>query len=472
MANTLQVASPGVNVNNQQVNNNPLVHPGINPNPVSGVNGKQNGDQQQGAGGTGSNAGQPNINFESNFTNFVQRMHEGMALPKELAQLLFSEGMSLQTFGDEELKSLLNQLFTEMEMTDPKDLMQFLSSQSQAQVKFSGELFDGIRNILNQKISLPFKETILNFVKGYNSYASGEHLLAQLDALGDDIESLILPSVREQFTELMSHLDLKAAPGETQKNAQVLNEEIIPFISKYISKTHNYGPVRTAGILFSLYAVKYENGDKSILEKLFAKLSKHGDFRMLFDGEPEEAFKKALNNLKPQDPQSTNFPELFSKLLQKGTDGSTGSESVDRYYQVLNHLLMNESVYMPLLHLLVPFRYQGKNVLSEMWVDPDADRKNPDDIKKQKLFIKFNIQNVGAFELISLVNNGSVNMQVFVPPSLEVKPETISRSLQDILRNNGFRVTSMDIAPKVRDIRVDEVFPEIREKEIGVNVAV
>ena len=153
MANTLQVASPGVNVNNQQVNNNPLVHPGINPNPVSGVNGKQNGDPQQGAGGTGSNAGQTNINFESNFTNFVQRMHECMALPKELAQLLFSEGMSLQTFGDEELKSLLNQLFTEMEMSDPKDLMQFLSSQSQAQVKFSGELFDGIRNILNQKIS-------------------------------------------------------------------------------------------------------------------------------------------------------------------------------------------------------------------------------------------------------------------------------------------------------------------------------
>ena len=193
---------------------------------------------------------------------------------------------------------------------------------------------------------------------------------------------------------------------------------------------------------------------------------------MLFDGEPEEAFKKALNTLKPQNPQSTNFPELFSKLLQKGTEGSTGSESIDRYYQVLNHLLMNESVYMPLLHLLVPFRYQGKNVLSEMWVDPDADRKNPDDIKKQKLFIKFNIQNVGAFELISLVNNGSVNMQVFVPPSLEVKPETISRSLQDILRNNGFRVTSMDITPKVRDIRVDEVFPEIREKEMGVNVAV
>lgn len=472
MANTLQVASPGVNVNNQQVSNNPLIHPGINPNPVSGVNGNQNGPQQQGTGGTGANDSQANINFESNFTNFVQKMHEGMALPKELAQLLFSEGMSLQNFGDEEVKALLDQLFSEMEMAEPKELMQFIESQSQAQVKFSGELFDGIRSILNQRISIPFKENLLNFVKSFNNYASGEHLLAQLDALGDDIESLILPSVREQFTELMSHLDLKAAPGDTQKNAEVLNNEIIPFISKYVSKTHNYGAVRTAGILFTLYAVKYENGDRGTLEKLFSRLSKNSDFRMLFDGEPEDALKKALAQLKPENPQSTNFPDLFARLLQKGTDGSTGSESVDRYYQVLNHLLMNESVYMPLLHLLVPFRYQGKNVMSEMWVDPDADRQNPDDIKKQKLFIKFNIQNVGSFELISFVNNGSVNMQVFVPPTLDVKPETISRSLQDILRNNGFRVSSMAIEPKVRDLRVDEVFPEIREKEMGVNVAV
>ena len=41
----------------------------------------------------------------------------------------------------------------------------------------------------------------------------------------------------------------------------------------------------------------------------------------------------------------------------------------------MNGMLLNESVYLPLLHILFPFQYQGKNVMSEIWADPDAGGK-------------------------------------------------------------------------------------------------
>ncbi len=471
MPNILQVQD--TSSLSQQITNTPGLQPRINPNRQVVTPGQVDPSKQgQNGGQIGPEGGEGNVNFESNYTSFVQRMHEGMQLPQEMEQLLFTDGTALLTMGDTELQELLNQLFTEIEAKDPEELMTFIESQQQAQVKFSGELFDGLRNILNQKISPSFRETILDFIKSYNNYASSEHLLNQLESLGDDIESLLLPSSRENFEKLMEQLDKDAAPGDTAKNTEVLNKEIIPFLSKYISRTHNYGAVRTASVLFSLYAVKYEEGDKTQLEQLFAKMIKNGDFKMFFKGDPEEALQKALENLKPQSEKATGFPQMLTKLIQKGTDGSAGPENVEKYYKVLNHLLMNESVYMPLLHMVVPFRYEDKNVMSEMWVDPDAEREKSDAAKKQKIFIKFNIQNVGNFELISMVNNGNVNMQIFVPPTLEETPDNISRNVQDILKQNGLKVSNMELGVLTRSHRVDEVFPEIKDKEKGINVAV
>ena len=126
-------------------------------------------------------------------------------------------------------------------------------------------------------------------------------------------------------------------------------------------------------------------------------------------------------------------------------------------------------------NLRVPIiRYQQKNVMSEMWVDPDAEGNKGGDGKgkSQKMFIKFNIQGLGDFQMISLVKNGSIDMDLFVPKDLPEKPENVSRSVQDILRRNGLRVNHLGLDTNVRPFRVDEVFPEIQEKQRGINVAV
>ena len=58
----------------------------------------------------------------------------------------------------------------------------------------------------------------------------------------------------------------------------------------------------------------------------------------------------------------------------------------------MNGMLINESVYMPLLHFILPFQYEDNNVMSEMWVDPDSRREEDSVGRKIKLFLKFDIQ--------------------------------------------------------------------------------
>ena len=110
--------------------------------------------------------------------------------------------------------------------------------------------------------------------------------------------------------------------------------------------------------------------------------------------------------------------------------------------------------------------------MSEMWVDPDAKRDNEDGGRKIKLFLKFDIQSLGKFELLMIMQDRETRLQLLVPPQLANDEKKIHTEVADILKRNGFRFSQLLVRERVRDRRVDEVFPEIREKERTINVRI
>lgn len=143
-----------------------------------------------------------------------------------------------------------------------------------------------------------------------------------------------------------------------------------------------------------------------------------------------------------------------------------------QFYTIMNGMLMNESVYMPLLHFLIPFQLDGNNVVSEMWVDPDARRRSEEEGRKIKLFLKFDIQSLGKFELVMTLQDRESQIQLFVPTHLVKEGKQIQTDVSDILKRNGIRSGQLSIFGRVRDRKVTEVFPEIREKETTINVRI
>ena len=127
---------------------------------------------------------------------------------------------------------------------------------------------------------------------------------------------------------------------------------------------------------------------------------------------------------------------------------------------------------MPLLHFILPFQYEDNNVMSEMWVDPDARKDNESDARKIKVFLKFDIQSLGKFELLMTLQDHETRMQLLVPPHMAKQEKKIQTEVADILKKNNIRFSQLLIRERVRDRRVDEVFPEIREKERTINVRI
>lgn len=70
------------------------------------------------------------------------------------------------------------------------------------------------------------------------------------------------------------------------------------------------------------------------------------------------------------------------------------------------------------------------------------------------------------------LQNRQSRVQLFVPPQLAKQEKQIQTEVADILKRNGIRFSQLLVRERVRDRRVDEIFPEIREKERTINVRI
>ena len=530
MANILQVTTPNLNVDNRNMVNpqdpkhgvgNPAIHNPADPTRVVRSDGRD-GEQ---TGNTAQDALFNVINYESNYGAFIKGLGEEGELAGVLERLLFSDMAAIKDAGQTEVAALVDKLMMTMKVDSPEDLLAFVQGQGDLQAKFTGDFFDKLRSILTQSSSRGLWESALPFLKAYNNYSSGAHLLQQMGSLTADIEQLLLRSYQEEFRELSRSMDWQAANGDTAQNSEVLNKVLIPYLSRYISRTHDYGPIREATMHLVFHAARYQNGGKNRLIQLFENLAGNRDFIRLFKGEAREelerlaeqwggregveeeqaeelqgALKEAGEGREPlkdikgplqqmlreelegllktgsqegarQKPLS-GFAEGLSQLVLKGANGQAGLENVQQFYTIMNGMLLNESVYMPLLHFIIPFQYEENNVMSEMWVDPDSKREDDGRGRKVKLFLKFDIHNVGKFELVMTLQDRQAEVQLYVPPHLTKEDKKIQTDVADILKGNGIRFSQLMVRQRRRDRRVDEIFPEIREKERTINVRI
>jgi hypothetical protein len=173
---------------------------------------------------------------------------------------------------------------------------------------------------------------------------------------------------------------------------------------------------------------------------------------------------------------SGKYPPLMDKLLEvihRGMNGEGGMESKAVFENVVNSMLINESVYMPLLHLIVPAQVGGRFLFSEIWVDPDDEREVEGSYEKgTKFFIKFGIDGVGYFEMIMSESKGALSLWLNYPEKLSPMERQIKTGISGIVLENGFKLETLSVGKVMKQKSVAEVFPKLYERKNAVNVRV
>lgn len=419
----------------------------------------------------------------SNYESFLQDMGDGQELMEAMSALLFTDLDAMKAAG-QDLELLGNMKgFMDLITMGEKELFDFIKGQIDQTTGFREPFFRIIKEVFDQTPQLSLKTSILRALSKYTDLASSNHTIqsiqiearAMLPSLfGEDsakLEEMLMkltvlkPPYPQDGQELFSLLR-----DSFQSNCQVLLKEMMPFFASYIRKTHDMGLPRERMLLVTDQAARYLNGNPQDVKKLFVKLLTFGDGAGKLQNVPADSLALILGGLlKKKLEEEDYFTREFCSLMETGLK----SGRKEQFTGIMNAMLKQESVYLPLLHLMVPARFEGGTMLSELWVDPDAHGHGGTDKERSiQMLMKLDIRNLGTVELVIGYQDRKVDMRVLYPPALRGREKEIASAVGAIAVQNGMTPGNLEMEERRRPLLLPEVFPKIRRRKDAVNVRV
>jgi hypothetical protein len=458
-----------INRNMPSIPNDPRVQ---NATDLNRVSRPDNRAERQDAGETGSQAAR----YDSNFITFLQRMSETPGLARTMAELLRSYQGTRVSSGMEEGIAVEMSALLEMLKMDEKAFSAFFRSQMDLSRRFSGPLFNILREAFGNSGSEVLRGNILQFLKRYSDYSSSQHVQGNLLRTLTRLTRAIPASYGNQLLAMVSELEGKMGAGDRSGALKLLQGSIMPFLAGYTSRTNDMGLSRALISLLALDVARYESGSKEGVMQAFRQLGGSAMLREKLGGVSEVDLLRLLERSRfGQASGSDQFADQLAQTAQRALRGGSGAEVQDAFRNIVSAFLINESVYMPLTHLVLPLEWQGKMMFSELWVDPDAEnnlkngRGDRDNVVR--FLFKMDIQDLGFFDIVLTCQRENVDLQIFGPPAVADFAGTVQGEMGRILSENGLKPVGVQVQAMERPLDVSAVFPKIFEGENSINVS-
>ena len=422
--------------------------------------------------------GDGHIRYDSNFQTFLQRLRDTPSLAESLSLIFSGREATIVSSGlsagiAEEMGRLL-----EMLRMDEGQLLDFLQGQFKTGTRFGGALFALLRNAYEKASSGGVRTDILQFLKAYVDFDSTSHiegnLLRDLGAMADAMPA----SFAEKLRDLTAQLQNGIAAGNRQGNLQLLQREIFPYMSSYVERTHDMGTPRSLLTMLALNVARYENGSEEKLLEGFHQLSGYGTLKGQLGGIDDQSLLLLLKSrgAGSEGSRAVQFSNQLASAAARAFRGE-GSAEVQRAFQnLIAAMLVNESVYMPINHYLLPLEWDGRMLFSELWVDPNAeeeqDRSAGGQKRTMRLLFKMDVQSVGLFDVILTTQGSDVDIQIACPDAAVPFSRQIGDAVSQILARNDLKPARVAVRRMDRPVTLTEVFPKIFEGKNSVNVKI
>lgn len=457
-----------INRNMPSIPNDPRVQ---NATDLNRVSRPDNRAERQDAGETGSQAAR----YDSNFITFLQRMSETPGLARTMAELLRSYQGTRVSSGMEEGIAVEMSALLEMLKMDEKAFSAFFRSQMDLSRRFSGPLFNILREAFGNSGSEVLRGNILQFLKRYSDYSSSQHVQGNLLRTLTRLTRAIPASYGNQLLAMVSELEGKMGAGDRSGALKLLQGSIMPFLAGYTSRTNDMGLSRALISLLALDVARYESGSKEGVMQAFRQLGGSAMLREKLGGVSEVDLLRLLERSRfGQASGSDQFADQLAQTAQRALRGGSGAEVQDAFRNIVSAFLINESVYMPLTHLVLPLEWQGKMMFSELWVDPDAEenlkqgREGRDNTIR--FLFKMDIQGLGFLDMVLSCQKENVDLQLYCPYAMAPFASTVQAELTRILTDNGMTAMSVQVRPMEKPLPISAVFPKIFEGGSSIDV--
>ena len=180
--------------------------------------------------------------------------------------------------------------------------------------------------------------------------------------------------------------------------------------------------------------------------------------------------KMSIKNELPQHgirPPVSSTLDNLTDFIEKNIN-NPALKSLDSFNasNLLDSLLNAPGVFTPLAHYILPLDVDGTRAFGELWVDNDENNPNntPGTQRNYHLFLTFDVESIGRFELDMYALGEEVNISLLYPTSFEKAIDPLKDRVNKIVRSSGYQTRAFETAPLKKPHNLVEVFPKITEK--------
>ena len=296
---------------------------------------------------------------------------------------------------------------------------------------------------------------ITGWHKFLNDMMSGSGYTQQLKSSGYNIENILAGYNRGRFSgtdalkALIDGLFIAKDDPEAQAQVNLMHEDLakVNTMQEMIDGLNSLlRDMPDIPLRERLYGVFVEIVDKMAVK---SELPQHG---------VRPPVSSTLDNLTDFIQTNINNPAL------KSLDSFNASN-------LLQSLLNAPGVFTPLAHYILPLEVANTRAFGELWVDNDENNPNntPGTQRNYHLFLTFDVESIGRFELDMYALGEDVNLSMLYPPRFEREIDPMKDRVNKIIRNIGYRTQNFETAPLKKPHNLVEVFPKITDKRVTLN---
>lgn len=473
MPDNLRITTPSTGtegINRLQPPRHPDSMTPIDPSRVTQPNADKQGEQNTGFDFL--------LNRNSVFSRFVEQLNQAPQLSQTMQKIVFD--LFSRTVNPDNVASvspLMQELSSKIQM-NKAGILENLLFQSENQTKFSGTVFDVLRDISSQNPNSDFDFHLSELLKAYDGFLSIKDTTASIVKQLNFMAKQIPRPYSTQLQTLTAELVTDQPVENLGQNLALLKEQIIPHLGRYVSTTNDFGPARRSIALLTHDIARLNTSSKPQLAEKFSKLLDYCRYDLNFSpSKIEDLHDMFLNRLieASQDPKNQLYDTLL-RLLAEGSQEGTSNLSQALYKDTVTSLLINQSVYMPFHHIFLPINYNGQFLFSEIWVEKDEEHSSSEKTDKKdkvtRLFLTFEIKSLGNFEACVELMDNKVNFRMSCPPSLEKESTQISSRISEIFAHNNLSAENVEFLPPNAPTVAQRIMKKVYERKSGIDVSV
>ncbi len=140
-------------------------------------------------------------------------------------------------------------------------------------------------------------------------------------------------------------------------------------------------------------------------------------------------------------------------------------------HALVHSMLTAPGVFTPLLHYVLPVKIGDVKAFGEVWID-NKTVETGEESDSNHIFISFDIEHVGIFELEMQTDKNNLNVNLYCPHGLEKYFSSLKPQFAEVAKKAGYSINSSSIRPLNKVRNLVDVFPRISERRSGLNVKI